>query len=286
MKYFWSNTIWYVLLGILTAIELIYIFRKAKRRKFTLAFYITITGLALTIEVILFFIFSAYDYYPKIILTSFYNDELSGNLFSQSSVAATATLIAVYNLKNRWILVLAGLYGIIETLFLALGVYSHNWYKTWITVFGLIVLFNIIKKLYIKTQDSPNRLLHYMNIFFSIITLDVITLIWGFMLSGYVNYNKSFGNNPLSSPYLIGNIYSALISISLMAAYFLKLKLHLKAIVVFFLYSLTYIGYKLNIIYFKNEVWFLIFSTTYIFCVYYSIVLMDHLYKSDIRKVV
>lgn len=278
MEYFWTYTIWYILLGFLTVCELVLIFSIVKEPKFSLAFYFTVAGAALTVEVTLFFLFSAYDYYPKIILTSYYDDELTGNLFSQFSIAATALLIAVFNLKIYWILIFAGAYGIIEELFLGLGIYSHNWYRTWMTVVGLIFFFGILKINYKISLHNPKKVLHYLNIFFALITLDVITIIWGFMLSGNQSYSQNLGYNSVASPYLVANLYSYVVSVSLMTMYFRKFSLLSKILIVLLLYIFTLVLNYLSIIYFKNGWWFLTFTTVYIFCDYFSIVLMDYLY--------
>lgn len=45
MNYFWTNTIWYVLLGILTLIELIFVMVRVENRKLTIAFYLTLLGI-------------------------------------------------------------------------------------------------------------------------------------------------------------------------------------------------------------------------------------------------
>jgi len=44
---FWTNKIWYVLLGILTIIELTYIMVKTERRSLTFAFFLSILGIVL-----------------------------------------------------------------------------------------------------------------------------------------------------------------------------------------------------------------------------------------------
>lgn len=96
---FWSNTIWYILLGISTIIELVLIFIKAKNRKLVLAQYFTISGMTFCFEMAIYLYFKAYAYFPMLIPQSPPDDSIAGNLFSQFSVAATALLIAVYNLK-------------------------------------------------------------------------------------------------------------------------------------------------------------------------------------------
>lgn len=282
MKYFWTNTIWYIILGILTIFELIITIRKVKNRKFVFAFYFTATGITLTIESFLIFIFRAYHYYPKIITTSYFDDELSGNLFSQFSVSATILLFIAFNLKNYWAIILACIYGLIEEVFILLGVYSHTWYKTWITVFGFVVLSLAMKKLYLESLKGNKPILHYLNILIGLFAMDAVTILWGFMLSGYQNYSKDFGYYPLVSPYLLAILYYIFIAIPLITIYFRKSRIPVKATVILGLYISNYIFHKLHIMYFKNNWWFLIFSTVTIFAVYYSIKLLDYLYKSDI----
>lgn len=150
MNYFWTNTIWYVLLAFSTIFEVIFSIIKARRRKFVFAFYMTLVGLVLFFKTIILIVFKAYNYYPMIIHTSPFDDVLAGNLFSQFSVAATALLVAAFNLEYYWIIILSGLYGLIEELFLALGIYSHNWYQTWMTVVLLNIYFGWAKKNYLK----------------------------------------------------------------------------------------------------------------------------------------
>jgi hypothetical protein len=102
--------------------------------------------MAFSIEVTIFCFLKAYNYYPMVFPQSPINDGLAGNLFSQFSITATSLLIAVFNLNDYYFFIFGGIYGIIEELFLKLGIYSHNWYQTWITVLGLILIFWMTKK--------------------------------------------------------------------------------------------------------------------------------------------
>ncbi|SDI26188.1 hypothetical protein [Desulfosporosinus hippei] len=280
MNYFWSNTIWYMLLGISTISTVIYSISKAKRRKFAFAFYMTLVGLVLFFETMILIVFKSYNYYPMIIHTSPFDDVLAGNLFSQFSVAATALLVAVLNLKNYWILILSGIYGLIEELFLALGIYSHNWYRTWMTLVGLIIYFWWAKKNYIKglvRGIKPLRL--YFYIFMGLFPLDVITLLWGFILSGYQNYTRNLIPDSVRSPYLASFLYYTFVTIIIISIYFLRLKWRWKSGVILAIYGINFIAYKLHILYFYNMFWYVVFSTISIFSIYLSIVLLDYFYK-------
>jgi hypothetical protein len=97
--------------------------------------------MALIFETIIKIVFKAYMYYPKIIMNSTYDDSLAGNLFSQFSVGSTALIIAVFQLNCFWYALFAGVYCLIEELFLAMGIFSHNWYHTWMTFASLLIFF-------------------------------------------------------------------------------------------------------------------------------------------------
>lgn len=111
MNYFWTNTIWYLILGIATVFEVAYFIVKATDRKLVFIFYLTICGIAFAYDLIVYNFFKGYMYYPMIILDTVtpdkqiaqqiirFHDGLIGNFFSQYSVAATAVLITVLNLR-------------------------------------------------------------------------------------------------------------------------------------------------------------------------------------------
>ncbi|TGE32509.1 hypothetical protein [Desulfosporosinus sp. Sb-LF] len=278
MNLFWTNTIWYVLLGISTVIEVIVSIIKAKRRKLAFAFYLTLVGLVLFFETMILIIFKAYNYYPMIILTSPFDDVLAGNLFSQFTVAATALLVAVFNLEYYWIFLLSGLYGLIEELFLALGIYSHNWYRTWMTVIGLIIFFWWAKRNYLKSLNGIRPLRYYLYIILGLFPLDVVTLLWGFILSGYQNYSRNFIPDPIRSPYVLALLYYLFVATIMVFIYFSKLKRLLKSMIILAIYVVNYFSYKLHIIYFYNTNWFLIFSTASILSIYLSVAFLDHLF--------
>jgi len=281
MNYFWTNTIWYVLLGVSTIFEVIFSIVKAKRPKFVFAFYMVLVGQVLFFETMILIVFKAYNYYPMIVLTSPFDDVLAGNLFSQFSVASTALLVAVFNLEYYWIIILSGLYGLIEELFLALGIYSHNWYQTWMTVVSLNIYFWWAKKNYFKGLEGIKPLQYYLYIILGLFPMDVITILWGFILSGYQNYTRNFIPDSVRSPYVVAILYYLLVASILVLIYFLRLKWCWKSLVILAIYSVNFLAYKLHILYLFNIWWLIIFSTVSIFSIYLSIVLLDYLFKTS-----
>jgi hypothetical protein len=283
---FWSNTIWYILLGISNIIELVFIFTKVKDWKRVLAIYITISGMTYTFELTILSGLRAYQYLPKIIPQSPYDDAIMGNYFSQFSVSATALLIAVYDLKYYWYFVFAGVYGIIEELFLKLGIYKQNWYRTWMTVIGLLLLFWVTKKIYKSGSKNIGRIQLYIYIFFGLITLHLHTM-WIFKVLGIHAYGPSLHITPekASIPIIIAAIYMLLVGSIIMVIYFSKINWWLKAVVILLLYIAHYICLKLGIMYYKAG-WFLGFTTITIFGMYLYIFILDTLYGQTKKQLI
>ena len=166
-------------------------------------------------------------------------------------------------------------------MFLALGIYSHNWYQTWMTVVSLNIYFWWAKKNYFKGLNGIKPLRYYLYIIFGLFPLDVVTILWGFILSGYQNYSRNFIPDPVRSPYVLAVFYYLFVGIIMVLIYFLKLKWNWKSMVIIGVYGVNFLLYKLHIIYFFNIGWFIIFSTATIFPMYLSIVLLDYLFTAS-----
>lgn len=178
---FWTNTIWYVLLAIAAVIQLTAGLIAAKMKKLTFAFFLTIMGITLNLETTILIFLKAYTYYPMVIRNSPnpFNDVLAGNLFSQFAVSSSTLIAVILNLKFCWYLVIAIVYGAIETLFLALGIYSHNWYRTWMTMLMFPFAIAFSKYLYRKILEGVRPVFYYLYIFLGLFSLYVVTILWG-----------------------------------------------------------------------------------------------------------
>jgi hypothetical protein len=264
---------------------------KARNRRLTIAFYLTVVGIVLHFETTIFIFMKAYNYYPMILKNPPMpiDDMLLGNLFSQTSVSATALLVAVLNLKYYWYFIFAVIYGIIQELFVALGIYNHNWYRTWMTVVSLPIYFWIAKKMYEKITSGIKPLFYYGYIYLGLFILSSATLTHIlFMITRHEDFNTTLLPDPVNSRFIILWIHFHLLAIPIMLMYFLRFKLIWKALVILVLYILYYIGYKLNLIWIK-EGWFLTVSTVTIFGMYLSVFILDRLYdqtekRSEIQK--
>jgi len=274
---FWSNTIWFILIGISTVIELIIILTKAKQRKSTLALYFSVCGITFTYEATICCFLKAYNYFPMVLPHLPLDEQLAGNLFSQFSVSATALLIVVLNLKYYWVLIAAGAYGIIEEFFIYLGIYKHNWYRTWMTVAGFILFFRLTKKMYEKALDDLYHIWRYIFIFLGLYTLHMITLLWVPKLLGIINFNIKILPDAMHSYALLALCNLVIISITCIIIYFSKINWWWKFLLFSALYAILYFAQKMNLIQIK-EGWLFLYPTIDIFGMYFYVYLLDNLY--------
>lgn len=285
---FWTYTIWYVLLGIITVFELIIVILKAKNRRQVVAFYLIILGIVLSYETIILIFMKAYTYYPMLLKDPPFPFDavLAGNLFSQFSVSATALWITIFNLEFHWFVIFAVIYSMIEELFLALGIYSHNWYQTWMTFVGLLLYFWISKKIYATIIRGVNSVVLYAHIFLGLFPLYVITIMWGFMVSGHLSFSTTVLPDPVNSRYFLClAIFSIPSAVVMMFIYYSSIQWVWKAMTVSMLYGFYDIACNLNLI-IITEGWFATITTTTMLWMYLSVIIMDKLYdRKNLKKI-
>lgn len=274
---FWSNTIWYLLLGMITILELVIIFTKATDRKQALALYITICGLTFyAFEMGTLMCLKAYIYFPKVFADQ-HNDSVVGNLFSQTSVSASAVLIAVLHLRFYWYLVFAAVYGLIEEWFIQLGIYKHYWYRTWMTVIGLLVLFWVTKTIRSIFLKHLGRAWRYLFVFFGLCALHLNAINWASQAVGVRRYNEALLPDPDCSIVIIAGVYHLFLSIIMMILYFADVKWWWKAAGIAILYIAHYFAEEYQLFTSKDG-WFFMMTSISIWGMYLNIYLLDRLY--------
>lgn len=213
-----------------------------------------------------------------------YDDVLVGNLFSQTSISVTLLLAAVFDLKKYWYFVFAVLYGLIEELFLYLGIYSHNWYRTWMTIILLPVCFWVIRFMYVKILAGVKPAYYYGYIMLGLFPLNIIILNWFFMLTGIQDMSLHLLTDPIRSRHMIVLIMFFPLSISMMVVYFSRAKVQWKGLIVVVQFVLYYIAYRTKFFLIK-EGWFPVVSTSTVVWMYFSILLLDKLFSEPHRMV-
>lgn len=137
------------------------------------------------------------------------------------------------------------------------------------------------KKELLKGLKGIKPLRYYLYIILGLFPLDVVTILWGFILSGYQNYTRNFIPDSVRSPYVMALLYYMLVAVIMVLIYFIGLKWRWKSTIILAIYGVNFLAYKLHILYFFNLWWFIVFSTVLIFSIYLSIILLDYLFKTS-----
>ena len=278
MPYFWTNTIWYIILGITTMLVMMYILYRTEHRGKMFAFYLTASGVVFVVEAIIFLFFKAYNYYPLLVPGSTLHDGLAGNLFSQFSVASTALLLSVFNLHYRYYILFGVVYGIIEELFLFLGIYQHNWYQTWMTIVLFPIYTYVVKRLYIRAKSKLTPFLYYVYMFLGLWALHFGITVWPFLILGYQNFTPYVFSDPTSNMAFLTIIDYILLYSIMYCIYIKSPKWIWQAAGIAAICLINYIEYRLQLWYVK-EGWFGIYVSIRIISMYFYIRIYDKLYN-------
>lgn len=159
------NSYWYLGLGMLSLLLLIYVYKKSRSPRCLLLF-IAIIGLGYMIETVIYNFGHSYQYYPKFIShDSFYDSNMGAIASNALALPAAATFIGTLRKNRLWILFFISIFAGIEWTFLKLNIYSHNWWKIGYTSLGLLVFFPLAKLFYQLLSRPLKGFLHSLLLF-------------------------------------------------------------------------------------------------------------------------
>jgi hypothetical protein len=159
------NSYWYLGLGILSILLLVYVYIKTRSLRIFLLFVLMV-GVGYIIEAVIYNFGHSYQYYPEFIKQNRIYDSNLGAIASNAlALPAAATFIAVLRKNWKWIVFFICFFAGVEWLFLKLDIYKHNWWKTGYTSLGLPFYFVSAKVFYIKLSQPLKEKLHTLLLF-------------------------------------------------------------------------------------------------------------------------
>ncbi|KON90284.1 hypothetical protein AF332_12700 [Sporosarcina globispora] len=164
-----SNLLWFLGLVIIS-LGLIYITYKKTDFRYNLAVYFFVMGLSFLMEYVVLILGDAYSYYPNFFSIQWYNDVFGSSISQAFFIPSVLMAIAAFRIRFRWIvLIIAVIFGI-EELFLWLGIYEHNWWKSWFTSVILFTSIFVIKWWRNKVE-SPTFYIQFVTVYMAITTI-------------------------------------------------------------------------------------------------------------------
>lgn len=195
------NILWYLMLVMLIIPFLAASLKKAPYMLICL--WLFNSGLAYMFELIVLVLFNSYQYKPCVFGNP-YKDSIFGSIFSQGiSIPLIAAFAAIYKIKWPGLLLISIGFACVEELFLSIGIYEHNWWKSFYTIILLPVLFYLSKLWHLLLQRN-SRLVFAVTLYFGLVALSIsatwlaaaIHPLYQFHLEIYKNPYKdhTFGN--------------------------------------------------------------------------------------------
>lgn len=163
-------------------------------------------------EFIVLTTFGAYAYKPGVFPDPF-ADSVVGYIWGNYFIwTGAANLVVNFSLGNRWIVLLAGVFMLIETLFVALGIYEHHWWKTYMTGITVIVAMNVTTIWVARLNEQGHRFLRYFSFYLlALLFIHVPTHI--LLLTGKQHYSLGLVENFYRDSILFGLPYHALVAL-------------------------------------------------------------------------
>jgi hypothetical protein len=215
-----SKTLPFFILLIIHTALLIYTFCKSKNRKSLFILLLSNIGFAYVFEFFTLNLFRSYEYKPKLFKKK-YLDNISGAFLSQG-VFVPFTSIFLTSFGLGWkIKVMFGIYfAIVERIFIKLGIFKNNWWRTIYTVFLIPIYFIISEKWYKSLVKGNGNIL-----FISFLLMNWVTGLSVLNILGVV-HKVRFGLGKLYSwreHFIISTLYWFAMSIFITCTIYKKL---------------------------------------------------------------
>jgi hypothetical protein len=211
------NSIPFLILFFIHSFLIVLTFYRNKNKKNIFTLLVSNMGFAYLFEFFVLNLFKAYKYKPKV-LKNRSLDNVFGAFLSQAIfIPFTAVFLTIS--KSGWpFKILGGIYfSLIEILFLWLGVYKHNWWKTVYTLILIPFYFNWSDVWY-KFIGKKNELVQFVSFFLMIMVTETnLFLVLAILRKVRFGFGKYYG---WTEHFILSPLYS--ITFSFFTAFSLK----------------------------------------------------------------
>ncbi|WP_308639356.1 hypothetical protein [Paenibacillus silvisoli] len=210
-----SNAIPYFVLVAVCAIAFsILLFHK--RAVWPLILLLSFSGMIYMFEFYIFVWQDSYSYSPELLDNTYYDNVLGAVFSNLLAVPVAAAFIAIYRLSWQWIVGLSLAFGGVEWLFLRLGIYQHDWWRTGYTIVTLLIFF-LFARQWLVWLSRRSRAFHFVTL--SMFAWSVVaTLVFTLAVSGIRIYHIGLFADPYHDDIFFSAIYGFIKAIILSVA--------------------------------------------------------------------
>ncbi len=141
------NFVPYLFLVMVSAVLTTIAARRARNLKLV-PLYLSISGTIYVFEYVILVLLESYIYQPHILHNPYFDNILGATVSDGFIVPSVGICIAVFDLSFSWISLIALLFVGIEESFVHLNIYHHVWWNTGYTFAGLVVCFELGKRIW------------------------------------------------------------------------------------------------------------------------------------------
>ncbi|WP_217224191.1 hypothetical protein [Desertibacillus haloalkaliphilus] len=185
-----ANKVPYLLLGVIHLFILVYTFYKSKDKKRHIILLLNYIGFAYIFDYIVVSLYSGYQYRPKFLKQKQLDDILGSVLSQFFYVPVTALFITSFHLGWKVKLLFTVCFSMIERLFIYLGIFKNNWWKTMYT-FVLIFISFIINDIWYRQLKKENLFVTTIS-FFNMIQVTWMNIVFTFAVLRQLRYGSDW----------------------------------------------------------------------------------------------
>lgn len=218
---------------------LIYTFAKNNNKKSLFILLLTNIGFGYIFEFLVFNLFNAYKYRPRILKRRYLDNVLGAFLSQGVYLPITSVFISAFGYGWKWKLGITFFYAMIERIFIKSKIFYNKWWRTYYTIF-FIPLYFLISDFWFSKLKKGNQLV----LFISYVMMTWVTGVSVLNVSAVIR-KKRFG---------IGKVYNWKEHFILAPMYWFLISLYS---VLSQIYSNVWLGKLRSFLFMKLVDWFL-----------------------------
>lgn len=154
--------VYYLILAAIGLAVTVFVFHKEKNYYKLIVFFLFAAMFADCGEVVVLLIFNGYAYSLGI-FSNFYAENILAHLIMNNTLwPAVAVFVAAYSPRFRSIITISIIFFALDILFIQLGVYQHNWWRSWMSGAAVFLFLIIMRFWYAKLEDEKFKIMRYL----------------------------------------------------------------------------------------------------------------------------
>ena len=122
-------------------------------------------------EMIVLLFLNSYTYKPGV-FNDYYAENIFGHIVPNATLwPATALIVVAYSLPCRWIVLITIVFTLLDIIYVNLGIYQHNWWRTWMTSVAIFVYCLLMRAWFGQLKSKRSGILRYITFWFILLVI-------------------------------------------------------------------------------------------------------------------